>query len=79
MLKMEMPGKRKRGRPEMRYVDEVREEMTMSEVTEEDAEARIKWRWVIRYGDSRREKPKEEVVRRRDRCGPYTYDMLLHR
>ena len=34
----------------------------MAEVTEEDTEDRKNWRWKIRYGDPRWEKPKEEVT-----------------
>ena len=44
VLRMELPGKRKRGRPKRRSMDEV-------EVTEEDAEDRSNWRWKIRSGD----------------------------
>ena len=40
MLEMELPGKRKRGRPKRRFVDVVREDMQVAGVTEEDAEAR---------------------------------------
>ena len=36
MLKMELPGKRKRGRPKRRFMDMVRKDMQV--VTEEDAE-----------------------------------------
>ena len=46
-----MPGKRKWGRPIRKYMDAVREEMAVVEVTEEDTEVRTKWRWKIRCGD----------------------------
>ena len=36
MLRMELPEKRKRGRPKRRFKDAVREDMTEVEVTEED-------------------------------------------
>ena len=42
-------------------MDVVGEDMAVVEVTEEDAEVRIKWRWKIHCGDPCREKPKEEV------------------
>ena len=42
MLRMELPGKRKRGRPKRRFMDVVKEYMAEVEVTEEDAEARNK-------------------------------------
>ena len=50
MLRMELPGKRKRGRPKRRFMDAVREDMAEIEVTEEDAEDRNKWKWEIRSG-----------------------------
>ena len=37
---MELPGKRKQGRPKTRFVDAVREDMVVVKVTEEDAEDR---------------------------------------
>ena len=36
MLWMELPGKRKRGRPKRRFMDVVKEDMAEVEVTEED-------------------------------------------
>ena len=43
MLTMELPGKRKRGRPKRRFMDAVREGMTAVEVTEEEAGERADW------------------------------------
>ena len=37
MLRIELPGKRKQGRPRRRYMDVVREDMAGVKVTEEDA------------------------------------------
>ena len=51
MLRMELPGKRKRGRPKRRFMDVVKEDMAEVEVTEEDAEDRRNWRWKIHCGD----------------------------
>ena len=51
MLRMELPGKRKRGIPKRRFMDAVREDMAVVEVSEEDAEYMTKWRWKIRCGD----------------------------
>ena len=48
---MELPGKRKRGRPKGRFMDVVKEDMAEVEVTEEDTEARNNWRSKIRCGD----------------------------
>ena len=51
MLRMELPGKRKRGRPKRRFMDAVKEDMAEVEVTEEDTVDRINWRRKIRCGD----------------------------
>ena len=51
MLRMELPGKRKRGRPKRRFMDVVKEDMAEVEVKEEDAEDRSNWRLKIRCGD----------------------------
>ena len=51
MLRMELPGKRKQGRPKRRFTDAAREDMAVVEVTEEEADERTKWRWKIRCGD----------------------------
>ena len=52
MLRIELPGKKKQGRPKRWYVDAVRENMAVIEVPEEDAEGITKWRWTICCGDS---------------------------
>ena len=51
MLRMELPGERKRGRPKRRFMDVVKEDTADVEVTEEDTEDRNNWRWKIRCGD----------------------------
>ena len=51
MLRMELPGKRKRGRSKRRFMDVMKEDMVEVEVTEEDTEDRSNWRWKIRCGD----------------------------
>ena len=51
MLMMELPGKRKRGRPKRRVMDVVKEDMVEVEVAEEDTEVRKNWRWIIRSGN----------------------------
>ena len=43
MLRMELPGKRKRGRPKRRFMDVAKEDMAEVEVTEEDTEDRNNW------------------------------------
>ena len=51
MLRMELPGKRKRGRPKRWFMDVVKEDMTEVEVMEKDTEDRNNWRRKIRCGD----------------------------
>ena len=51
VLKMELPGKRKRGRPKRRYMDALVEDMKAVGVKEMDTQDRIKWRQSIRCGD----------------------------
>ena len=51
MLRMELPGKRKRGRPKGRFMDVVKEDMAEVEVTEEDTVDRNNSRRKIRCGD----------------------------
>ena len=51
VLRMELPGKRKRARPKRRFMAVVKEDMAEVEVTEEGAEDRSNWRWKIRCGD----------------------------
>ena len=42
MLRMKLPGRRKWGRPKRSYMDAVKEDMAVVEVTEEDADDRTK-------------------------------------
>ena len=51
MLRMELPGKRKRGRPTRRFMDVVKEDMSEVDLTEEDTVDRNNWRRKIRCGD----------------------------
>ena len=51
MSRMELPVKRKRVRPKMRFMYVTREDMAVAELTEEDAEDRTEWRLEIRCGD----------------------------
>ena len=51
MLRMEFPGKRKRGMPKRRFMDVVKEDMAEFEVMEEDTEDRNNWRRKISCGD----------------------------
>ena len=81
MLRMELPGKRKRGRPKRRFMDVVNEDMAEVKVAEEDTEDRNNWIWKIRCGYPRWGKPKEEERRylktdRRHNFVLYSFDML---
>ena len=51
VLEMELPGKRKVGRPKRRFMDAVKEGMKEVGVTEEDVHDRSNWRRKIRCGD----------------------------
>ena len=50
MMEMELPGKRKRGRPKKRFVDVVKEDMGEVGAKEMDVEDRKVWRMMIRCG-----------------------------
>ncbi|KAI5628101.1 hypothetical protein C0J50_8339 [Silurus asotus] len=50
MLRMEPPGRRKRGRPMRRFKDVVREDMQVVCVKEADVKDRVVWRQMIRCG-----------------------------
>ena len=43
--------KEETGNPKGRFMDAVRENMAAVEVTEEDVDYGMKWRWKIRCGD----------------------------
>lgn len=48
---MEVPGKRRRQRPKIRFTSVVREDMQVADVKEEDAVDRKRWRQLIFCGD----------------------------
>ena len=50
MMKMELPGKRRRGRPKRRFLDVVKEDIKEVGVKEMDIEDRKIWRMMIRCG-----------------------------
>ena len=50
MMEMELPGKRRRGRPKRRFLDAVKEDMREVGVKETDVEDRKIWRMMIRCG-----------------------------
>ena len=51
MLEMDLPGRRRRGRPKRRFMDAVKEDMQMMGAVEEEVQDRARWRRVIRCGD----------------------------
>ncbi|KAF7641470.1 hypothetical protein LDENG_00280470 [Lucifuga dentata] len=51
MLRLELPGRRPRGRPKRRFMDAVKEDMKLVDVREEEAEDRVRWRQMICCGD----------------------------
>ena len=50
MMEMELPGKRRRGRPKRRFLDAVKEDMQEVGVKETDVEDRKMWKMMIRCG-----------------------------
>ena len=61
MLRIELPGKRKRRRPKRKFMDDVREDKAIFEVTEEDADDRTNmemenplWRPLMGEAERRR-------------------------
>ncbi|KAJ8353688.1 hypothetical protein SKAU_G00212550 [Synaphobranchus kaupii] len=51
MLDMELPGKKRRGRPKRRFMDTVKEDMQAVGVTEDEAQDKNRWKQMIRCGD----------------------------
>ena len=50
MMKMELLGKKKRGRPKRRFLDVVKEDMGEVGAKETDVENRTVWRMMVRCG-----------------------------
>ena len=51
VLGMEVPGKRRRGRPKRRWKDSIRNDLSERGLSEEDAQDRPRWRRLIRHID----------------------------
>ena len=51
VLGMDLPGRRRRGRPKRRFMDAIREDMRVVGALEDDVRDRERWRRVIRCGD----------------------------
>ena len=52
MMEMTVPGRRKTGRPRRRWMDLAREGMERAGAREGDKVDRVKWRILLRCGDS---------------------------
>ena len=50
MLRMELPGRRKRGRPKRRFMDAVKEDMRVAGATDDIVWDRLEWRRKILNG-----------------------------
>ena len=50
-MAMEVPGKRRRGRPKWRWLDSIRNDLSERELSREDTQDRAKWRRLIRHID----------------------------
>ena len=48
---MEGPGKRRRGRPKRRSVDNIKNDLSERELSGEEAQYRVQWRRLIRNID----------------------------
>ena len=51
VMGMEVPGKRRRGRPKRRWLDSIRNDLSERGLSEEDAQDRPRWRRLIRHID----------------------------
>ena len=51
VLKMELPGRRKRGRPKRRFMDAVRKDIGVVGEVQEDVGDRMRWKHLIHCGD----------------------------
>ena len=51
VMGMEMPGKRRRGRPKRRWLDSFWNDLSERELSGEDAQVRAKWRRLTRHID----------------------------
>ena len=51
MMGMEVPGKRRRGRPKRRWLDNIKNDLSERELSGEDAQDRAKRRRIIRHID----------------------------
>ena len=48
---MDVPGKRRRGRPKQRWLDNIKNDLSERELSGEEAQDRVQWRRLIRNID----------------------------
>ena len=51
MMRLELQGRRSRGRPKRRFMDVMKVDIKLAGMREEDVEDKVRWRWMICYGD----------------------------
>ena len=51
VLRMDLPGRRPRGRPKRRFMDAIKEDMRTADVNEDETQDRKRWRELTRCGD----------------------------
>ena len=51
VMAMEVPGKRRRGRPKRRWLDRIGNDLSERDLSREDAQDRARWRRLIRHID----------------------------
>ena len=65
VMAMEVPGKRRGGRPKRRWMDSIMNDLSERELSREDTQDRAKWRRLIRHTDPT--KKWEKIRKRRSR------------
>ena len=51
VMVIEVPGKRRRGRPKRRWLDNIKNDLSERELSGEEAQDRVQWRHTIRHID----------------------------
>ena len=56
VMGMEVPGKKRRGRPKRRWMDTIGNDLSEKELSREDTQDRAKWRSLIKVGKDEEKK-----------------------